>query len=96
MVRCIPGGLKTPESFTEVALDHESTAHEEFERAIHGCRSGSSTFVTDFPGNFLRREMAIGAEHDFRNRYTLCSDGQIMIAQECPKCLNHVRAGAMV
>ena len=69
------------ESFAEIALDDETTAHQHFNCTIDRGGAGIRALRTKLLGNILGGEMSIGAEDGVSNCKALRGDREIVVPQ---------------
>lgn len=69
------------ESFAEIALDDETTAHQHFNCTIDRGGAGIRALRTKLLGNILGGEMSIGAEDGVSNCKALRGDRQVVVTQ---------------
>lgn len=69
------------ESFAEIALDDETTAHQHFNCTIDRGGAGIRALRTKLLGNIFGGEMSIGAEDGVSNCKALRGDRQVVVTQ---------------
>ena len=101
MMRNTPCGFIALETFAEIALDDEPTAHQDFDGTVDSRRAGVRAMRAYLLRDFFGGEMSISTEDDVGNGKTLRGYGEVVLAQIVPERIASViscveRCGSVV